>query len=64
MQCEDRIYRIGTSKPVFIYYLWGVGTSDERIKELVETKAQVSDYIIDGKISNDLTDALKQMLME
>ena len=21
-QCEDRIYRIGSKSPVFIYYLW------------------------------------------
>ena len=63
-QCEDRIYRIGTSKPVFIYYLWNAGTSDEHIKELVEAKAQVSDYIVDNKIADNLTDVLRKMLIE
>lgn len=63
-QCEDRIYRIGTERPVFIYYLWNIGTSDEHIKELVETKAQVADYIVDNKIADNLTETLRKMLVE
>lgn len=35
IQWEDRIHRIGTKDPVFIYRLWTIGTIDERVQELL-----------------------------
>ena len=47
-QWEDRIHRIGTKEPVFIYHLWALDTFDMRVKELVDMKGAISDYIVDG----------------
>lgn len=63
-QAEDRCYRIGSKSPVFIYYLWANDTLDLHIKDLVEAKAQVSDYIIDNKVSENMNDVLRNMLKE
>ena len=64
LQCEDRIYRIGSHKPVFIYYLWAANTIDEHVKEIVENKSLVSDYIVDDKIPVQLADKLKQIILD
>lgn len=37
-QCSDRIWRIGTKKPVMIYKLIAVNSLDERINEVIDTK--------------------------
>ena len=63
-QAEDRIYRIGSKNPVFIYYLWCKDTIDDRIKEIVEDKSLISDYIIDDKISTQLYNRLKNIILD
>ena len=51
-QTCDRCYRIGTPKPVIIYDLICTGTVDERVWNLLNTKKNISEYIIDGKVNN------------
>ena len=63
-QCEDRIHRIGSEKSVFIYYLWAKNTIDERVKQLVETKGAMSDYIIDDELNENTVDSLKQYILD
>lgn len=63
-QCEDRIHRIGTNRPVFIYYLISKDTIDEHVKDVVLDKSILSDYIIDDDIPPQLYDRLKQIVME
>lgn len=63
-QCEDRIHRLGSKNPVFIYYLWTNNTIDERVKDIVETKGLVSDYIIDDKCNDVLISKLKQIIID
>lgn len=63
-QAEDRIYRIGSSKPVFIYYLWTNNTIDLRVKELVEDKGLISDYVVDDKVPPQLIQRLKQIILD
>lgn len=63
-QCEDRIYRIGSKNPVFIYYLWTKNTIDERVKEILEDKEAISDFIIDDKISKKSIDSLKKYILD
>lgn len=63
-QAEDRIYRIGSKSPVFIYYLWTKDTIDERVKEIVEDKEAISDFIIDNKVSNKSLESLKKYIMD
>lgn len=51
-QITDRIHRIGTTRPVFIYNLICSSTIDEKVVEVVNRKSALSDYIIDDKTSN------------
>lgn len=63
-QCEDRIHRLGSKDPVFIYYLWTRDTIDERVKDIVETKGLISDYIIDDKCNDVLINKLRQIIVD
>ena len=47
-QCCDRCHRIGTEKTVIIYDLIARKTIDERVYNLINTKKEISDYIIDN----------------
>ena len=61
-QAEDRVHRIGSSKNTFIYYLWGNNTIDEHIKEIVNDKSDLNDYLVDNVLSNNLANKLQQFL--
>lgn len=63
-QAEDRIHRIGSNKPVFIYYLWTKDTIDERVKEIVEDKEAISDFVVDNKINNKIMSSLKKYIID
>ena len=63
-QAQDRIHRIGTKKPVFIYNLICKNTFDERVAEIVDDKQMISDYIIDDKVSPQLIDRLKDIIQD
>ena len=63
-QCEDRIHRIGTNRPVFIYYLISKDTIDEDVKQIVQDKSIMSDYIVDEKIPPVLVERLKQIIID
>lgn len=64
LQCEDRIYRIGSKKPVFIYYLWAANTIDEHVKEIVEDKSLLGDYVVDNYVPQQLAERLKQIIID
>lgn len=64
VQAQDRIYRIGTTKPVFIYNLICENTIDERVSKIVDTKSAISDYMIDDIISNDSLKILKDYILD
>lgn len=51
-QACDRIHRIGTKNPVFIYNLIATGTIDEKVAFILEKKKAISDFIIDGMIDD------------
>lgn len=50
-QSCDRIHRIGSKNPVFIYNLICTDSVDEKVLEIVQDKAALSDFIIDDEIS-------------
>ena len=50
-QAEDRAHRIGTTENVNIIFLITKNTIDERIHDLVEKKGQISDLLVDGKVT-------------
>ena len=64
LQCEDRIYRIGSDRPVFIYYLWNNNTVDLRVKDIVESKDLISNYIVDGTCPPELASKLKDIILD
>ena len=63
-QAQDRIYRIGTDSPVFIYHLITTGTVDERVLEIVEDKAAISDYLVDGQVPRNVMNSLRSIITE
>ena len=63
-QAQDRIYRIGTDKPVFIYNLIASDTVDERVLEIVTDKKYLSDYVIDNDITQQGLESLKKYIEE
>lgn len=63
-QAQDRIHRIGTNKPVFIYNLITKGTIDERVLEIVSDKQALSEYIIDDQITQQGLNSLRKYLEE
>lgn len=64
LQAEDRIYRIGSKKPVFIYYLWANNTVDMKVKDLVEDKSLVADFVVDDIVQPQLMSRLKQIIVD
>lgn len=61
-QCCDRIYRITSDQPVYIKVLVTKDTVDERVQEIVETKKDLADYMIDGKENSRFSDELKNII--
>ena len=63
-QACDRIYRIGTDKPVTIYNLITSDTVDEQVLEIINDKAAISDYVLDGTITQKGLSSLQKYIEE
>lgn len=63
-QCEDRIHRIGSQNPVFIYYLWTNNTFDLQVKQIIEDKLIIGDYIIDDVIKENFVERLRKLILD
>ena len=63
-QACDRIYRIGTTSPVFIYNLVCKDTVDERVLKIVNDKRYLSDYIVDDVQNEDVISNLANYISE
>lgn len=61
-QACDRIHRIGSKEPVFIYNLICADTIDESVSQILKRKAALSDYIIDDEVDDNALDILKKYL--
>ena len=61
-QAIDRAHRIGTVENITIYTLLTKNTIDERVNEIVKTKRDLSDDIIDGMTVAEKTDLLNYLL--
>ncbi len=64
VQNQDRIYRIGTNRPVTIYNLVCTDTVDEFVLSLVNAKGAMSDYVIDDKMTDTTAALLKQYILD
>jgi SNF2 family DNA or RNA helicase len=60
----DRIYRIGTKKPVFIYNLICEHTIDERVAQIIDKKQALSDYLVDDKVTQQSIMILKEYILD
>ena len=66
-QSTDRIWRVNNTRPAYIKVLIDSDTIDERVMELVETKKELGDILIDGKevkISPALASEMRKIIME
>lgn len=63
-QACDRIHRIGTKHPVFIYNLIAKDTIDERVWEILQDKKALSEYIIDDQINENSISNLRKYIEE
>lgn len=63
-QTCDRIYRIGTKKPVFIYNLICKDTIDERVWYLLNLKKSVSDYVVDDMSDDQALELLGKYILD
>jgi len=63
-QIEDRIHRIGSNKPVFIYRLICENTIDIMVAKLLERKKAISDFIIDDIADEDTLNILRKYIKE
>jgi len=63
-QATDRAYRMGQTKDVQVYKFISMGTLEERIDEMLESKQMLSDQVIsssEGWITELSTDELKEL---
>jgi SNF2 family DNA or RNA helicase len=63
-QAQDRIYRIGSKNPVFIYNLIARGTVDERVLEIVTDKKHIASYVVDDEITDAGIESLRKYIEE
>jgi SNF2 family DNA or RNA helicase len=63
-QVEDRIHRIGSTEPVFIYRLIADNTIDVMVSKLLEKKKAISDFIVDDINDDDTMNILKNYIKE
>jgi SWI/SNF-related matrix-associated actin-dependent regulator 1 of chromatin subfamily A len=63
-QVEDRIHRIGSTEPVFIYRLIADNTIDVMVSKLLEKKKAISDFIVDDVNDEDTMNILRKYIKE
>jgi SNF2 family DNA or RNA helicase len=56
-QATDRAYRIGQTKPVFVYNLIVAGSVEERMLALQERKRHLANTILGGQVTGSLSEA-------
>lgn len=63
-QCTDRCHRIGTTKTVVVYVLMCKGTIDERVHNIVQTKGELSEQIVDNMGYEERSKLINYLLEE
>lgn len=61
-QSCDRIYRITSQQNVYIKVLACANTIDERVIEIIQTKKDLSDYLVDKVENSKFTDELRSII--
>jgi hypothetical protein len=55
-QATDRAHRVGQRKPVFVHSLICLGTLEERIDELIDSKRELAEQVLAGRADDWLGD--------
>lgn len=63
-QASDRVHRLGSTQPVFIFNLICPNTIDEKVIKAINKKRALSNYVIDGVISNEKDEDILKELVE
>ena len=63
-QSEDRIHRIGSKNSVFIYKLFCNDTFDLKVKQIIENKEAIGEYIVDNKRDLKTLQILKNLIQD
>ena len=68
-QGTDRIWRVNNTRPAFITVLMCKDTIDERVQQIIETKKELGEYLVDGvefsnAINSKLDDELRAILRD
>jgi len=61
-QAEDRIHRLGSTKPVFIYRLICQDTIDEIVDQIIGVKKAFSDFIVDDVMDESTITTLRKYI--
>ena len=66
VQAEDRLHRIGQTRPVSANYFVAVGTIEEKLCQVIQTKQSVIGETLDGDAKSDLNvfDELMKAIMK
>ena len=65
----DRIWRVNNTRPAFITVLMCKDTIDERVQQIIETKKELSEFLVDGVEfsgqlnNNKLDDCLREIIL-
>ena len=64
----QRVHRVNNTRPAFIKVLVCGETIDERVQQIVETKKELGEYLVDGvgdgTVDNRLTDELRAIIRD
>ena len=60
----QRIHRVNNQRPAFVKVLVTSGTIDQRVQQIVATKKQLGDYLVDGKQSQNISAELERELRQ
>jgi SNF2 family DNA or RNA helicase len=64
-QCEDRVYRIGQDRNVYIWNMMVRNTVDERIYEIREEKRKVFNALVDGvSLESDNNESVAKQILK
>ncbi len=66
-QTADRIWRVTNTRPAIVKIFGCADTIDDRVWEIVETKKELGDYLVDGKeneLSVSLQNEMRRILRE